>query len=271
MILAIDVGNTNTVLGMFQGKAPHELVTTWRISTHPLPTADELRAKLKWLFHIDGVNGDQFEAVVVSSVVPAFSETLRQAFSPPRHSKRLEIIDSRSPFCFSIQASPPSQVGADRLVNAEAAVREYGAPCIIVDSGTATTLCAIDETKAYLGGAIMPGLELSVESLAKKAAQLFRIELTPPDHAIGANTTEALRSGIMLGYASMIDGMIEQFKSEMVAKSKLRNGNLTTERIRVIGTGGICERLKTLTKNIQQFDSNLTLKGIAHVYESIAR
>lgn len=252
MLLAIDVGNTNTVLGLFlEGRLQH----TWRVSTHPICTSDEFRAKLHTLLSIENLRADVYSSVVISSVVPPFSAMLRTAFKGTSH----HFIDWQSPFSFSIQASPPAGVGADRLVNAEAAIRDYGAPCIIVDSGTATTLCAINRNREYLGGAIMPGIELSIEALARNTAKLFTVELTPPSKSIGSNTTEALKSGLLLGYASMIDGMVCRFREE-----------LGEPQAKVIATGGISQLLKGMTKELEHFDPSLTLKGIAYLHETIS-
>ena len=251
MLLAIDVGNTHTVLGCFWDKT---LKKTWRLSTHPICTADEFRAKLSVLSKLEGIELEAFEGVVVSSVVPPFTAMLRSAFK----TSTLHVIDHRTPFSFRIKAEPANGVGSDRLVNAEAVIREYGAPAIIVDSGTATTICAVSRAGEYLGGAIMPGIELSIEALAKNTAKLFAVELVPPQKAIGTNTSEALRSGLLFGYASMIDGMVDKFKSE-----------LGEPDIKVVATGGISALLKGLTKNITHFDTDLTLKGIAQLYDSI--
>lgn len=253
MLLAIDVGNTNTVLGCFRGE---HLEHTRRVSTHPLCTSDEFRAKLSTLFALDGLTLETFDAVVVSSVVPQFTAILRGAFK----TSLLHVIDAKTPYSFSIKASPPEQVGADRLVNAEAVIREYGAPSIIVDSGTATTICALSRKGEYLGGAIMPGIELSVETLAKKTAKLFTIELLAPERAIGTNTSEALRSGILLGYASMIDGMVRRFKAE-----------LGEPQVKVIATGGISQLLKGLTTELTHFDTDLTLKGIRYLHDALQK
>lgn len=250
MLLAIDVGNTHTVIGCYWDR---QLKRTWRISTHPLSTSDEFRIKLHTLLDMEGIERRAFHSVIVSSVVPPMTAMLRSAFGDIN----FMVIDHTWPFSFEIKAFPPDQVGADRLVNAEAAVREYGYPCIIVDSGTATTICAITKNKEYLGGAIMPGVELSIETLAKKTAKLFAVELMPPEQAIGSNTQAALRSGLIFGYASMIDGMIRRFKSELHAPDA-----------RVIATGGISQLLKGIATEIKETDPHLTLKGIAYLYDT---
>lgn len=266
MLLAIDVGNTNTVLGVFGPE--RKLLHTWRVSTHPLCTADEFRAKLSVLSNLDGLVGakasgaqPEIDRVVVSSVVPPFTAMLRTAF----RDRNLHVLDHRAPFSFTIKYDPPHSVGADRLVNAEAALREYGAPAIIVDSGTATTICAVNDKREYLGGAIMPGIELSVESLAKRTAKLFAVELVAPKQAIGANTQEALRSGILLGYAAMVDGMVRRFKEELSARSTRSEA----AKPQVIATGGISQLLKGLTTELDHFDADLTLKGIAYLGENL--
>jgi len=257
LLLALDVGNTHCVVGYFE---QNSLKRTWRVSTHPICTDDEFKFKLEMMLHSSGIQLEQMEAIVVSSVVPAFTRMIQTAF----RSRKLHIIDHTWPFSFEVKPTPPHQVGTDRLVNAETVVREYGAPCIIVDSGTATTICAISKephgNPAYLGGAILAGIELSMRALAKNTAQLFTIELTPPRHAIGSNTQDALKSGILFGYASMIDGMIRRFKSEL--------GNTD---IPVIATGGISHLMKGLASELTHFDSDLTLKGIAYLYDAIRK
>ena len=251
MLLAIDIGNTNVVVGLMEdGTIRH----SWRVSTHPLITSDEFRAKLQSVFWADGIDWNLWKTAAVSSVVPAMTAVVREAF-PGRH---VVVIDHRSPFSFSIRATPPEQIGADRLVNAEAAIREYGAPVLIVDSGTATTICAVSRDRAYLGGAIMPGIELSSRALVSNTAKLFSVELTPPDRAIGTNTQEALRSGLLIGYASMVDGMIRRFKAE-----------LGEPDIKVVATGGVSGVLRGILEEKLHFDPDLTLKGIWSVHHGL--
>ncbi len=257
MLLAIDIGNTHTVIGYLVND---RLAQQWRVSTHPLCTADEFKLKLDGILYSEGIKLSEIDTIIASSVVPRFVKMLETAFK----SKKLYVIDYQSPFSFHIQVDAPQEVGADRLVNAEAAIRDYGCPCIVVDSGTATTICAISknaEGKAeYLGGAIIPGIELSMQALAEKAAKLFTIELTPPKSPIGSSTREALKSGLLLGYASMIDGMVIRFKQE-----------LGVTQLPVIATGGISYLLKDLTRELTHFDPDLTLKGIAYIYDSLRK
>lgn len=257
MLLTLDVGNTNIVAGCHpnprQDPKAAERLQSWRISTHPIGTSDEFRAKLGVLLNLENRHLKDLEAVVISSVVPQATAMLRGAFpGTPIH-----VIDHSWPFSFAIEPKPASGIGADRLVNAEAVVREYGGPAIIVDSGTATTLCAVTRDGTYLGGAIMPGIELSIETLAKKAAKLFTVELSPPAHAIGRNTEEALRSGILLGYASMIDGMVRRFKAE-----------LGEPQARVVATGGVSALLRGICTELDHFEPELTLRGILYLYQA---
>ncbi len=258
-VLAIDIGNTNVVVGSFQ---QGQLEKVWRLSTYPLCTSDEIRIKLESLLAHSERSLEEMSAIVVSSVVPGFTRVLQSA----RLNPRTLVIDHTWPFSFQIMASPPQQVGADRLVNAEAAVRDFGSPCIIVDSGTATTLCAISVNAqglpVYLGGAIIPGIEMSMDALAKKTALLFTVDLIPPEKAIGSNTQEALKSGMVLGYASMLDGIIRRFRKEL---------NLGNQKIPVIATGGISTLMKSLSTEFTHFEPDLTLKGIAYLYDSFCK
>jgi type III pantothenate kinase len=258
MFLAVDAGNSNVVLGVFASDAVTSNsvrpARTYRILTHPAGTPDELRVRIHSVLSIDGVLLTDLQDVVLASVVPAFTAVFKQAFPQAR------VIDHTWPFSFRIGTDAPSQTGIDRLVNAEAAVREARFPAILVDSGTATTLCALSADRVFLGGAILPGIEACRDALPSKAAQLFSVSLTPPDHAIGRNTDSALRSGVILGYASMIDGMVRRFRKEMAPATP-----------RVIATGGTSRLLREVCTEIQELDPDLTLKGIAYLYASLRR
>jgi type III pantothenate kinase len=256
MLLAFDVGNTHTVLGLFEGP---RLLGTFRVSTKPLETADEIGMKIRFFLEQHGARAETLRAAVVSSVVPAMTEMLKGAFARMSGAPKLLVIDSSWPFSFKIQAEPASSVGADRLVNAEAAVRDYGAPVIVLDSGTATTLCAVDASRAYLGGAILPGIEMSIEALVSKAAQLYKVELRAPARAIGRNTPEAIQSGVLYGYAAMMDGMVARFREE-----------LGEPRARVVATGGVSSRLQGLMRAETTADPELTLRGIRYLYETVS-
>jgi type III pantothenate kinase len=258
MWLGIDAGNSQVVLGVF-GEGPKP-VRSFRLSTHPVGTADELRARVQAVLAMSGLPGmltlDDHIEVLLSSVVPAFTRVARQAFP------QLRVIDSGWPFGFRIQTENPPQTGIDRLVNAEAALREGRSPAILIDSGTATTICALTSEPAFLGGAILPGLEACRDALPGRAAQLFAVELVAPEAAIGRGTEAALKSGVVLGYASMIDGMIERFRREFPRGPRPP---------RVIATGGASRLLRELCTGIDEWDPDLTLKGIAYLHASASR
>lgn len=256
MFLGIDIGNSHIVIGLMNQT---EIIRSWRIQTRPFMTSDQYLACLKSLFDLENnldLNFDNIKTVMISSVVPEAATEWKKAVSQFAVVKE---IHHQFPFSFKINVDHPEQVGADRLVNAEASVKYYGAPLIIVDSGTATTLCAVNKNKEYIGGAIIPGMEVAFESLASRASKLFSIELKAPKNVIGRNTEEALRSGVVLGYAELVDGMIRRFKKE-----------LGDDSIQVVATGGISQILKNLTKEVNVFDSDLTLKGMQLLHEKIS-
>ena len=258
MYIAIDVGNSNIVVGILK-KGSNEILHSLRISTYPYGTSDELMLKLNAFLKYSGLQLTDLHGAIVSSVVPVQSEIIAESLQKLKISP-LYYADAKAPLSFIISVPQPEQVGADRLVNAEAALKIYGSPCIVLDSCTATTLCAINEKNQYLGGAILPGLELSMQALAQKTAKLFTVDLTPPKHAIGNNTQDAIRSGLLFGYSEMLTGLIERFKSELH----------TDQKIKVIATGGISSRLKDLLPSVDYFDPDLTLKGLGFIYESIS-
>jgi len=253
LLLTVDIGNSHTVLGYFEGNSGEDFEISKLIETRRFVT-QSIGAEIRSEFSTT----DKIESVVISSVVPSVTQAIFGAFTGTlnRRDTPVQVIDHQWPFSFQIRTDSPDKTGIDRLVNAEAAIRDYGSPCIIVDAGTATTVCAVSGKPEFLGGAIIPGLKISMEALSQNTAQLFDIELTPPSRAIGRNTTEALQSGLVLGYASMIDGMVRRFKSE-----------LGVFELPVIATGGLSTLFKGTSKELTHFDSDLTLRGIAYLFE----
>jgi type III pantothenate kinase len=243
-LVVIDIGNTQTVLGLYdEGK----LVRSWRVTTKAARTADEFRIVLRGLLAEQEIEPGDVDAVAVSSVVPPVTKNFVHAFE----GKDVLEVSHRIAFGFEIAVPLPEQVGADRLVNAEGAIAKYGAPAIVVDSGTATTWCAIDGRRRYLGGAIAPGISISTDALFARASRLASVELKMPAKVIGNSTETALQSGIVNGYVALLDGMVARMREEMDEKE-----------IRVIGTGGWMELLGKASKEIQRVDPHLTLDGL---------
>ena len=243
-LLVLDIGNTQTVLGLYEGA---RLAQHWRVTTHAARTADEFRIVLKGLLREGEVDLRDIAAVALSSVVPQVTRNFAQAFA----GKPLLEVSCRIAFGFEIAVPLPEQVGADRLVNAEAALLKYGAPAIVVDSGTATTWCAIDGRRRYLGGAIAPGISISTEALFARASRLAGVDLRRPERVIGNTTETALQSGIVNGYVALLDGMVARMREELGEKD-----------VRVVGTGGWMELLGPASREIQHVDSHLTLDGL---------
>src|SRR5450759_131605 len=251
MLLGIDVGNTQTVIGVFRDG---RLRDHWRISTERERTADEMALALGGFLAFRGWSLDQIDGVIVSSVVPEMTRALMHMSRDILHLEPL-VVDSRTDHGIPILYEDPKQVGADRLVNAVAAVAKYGTPCIVVDFGTATTWDAIDAEGRYLGGTIAPGLEISADALFVHAARLSRVELVAPDNPIGRNTVESIQSGIINGTAGQVDRVVELFKQELGEDS------------RVVATGGLAEVVVSKCKTIDITDPLLTLDGLRIIYE----
>lgn len=251
MLLGIDVGNTQTVIGVFlDGK----LKDHWRISTEHDRTADEIALTLGGFLAFVGRSLDQVNGVIISSVVPAMTSALvRMA----RRILDLEplVVGSETETGVPVLYDDPAEVGADRLVNAAAAIEKYGAPCIIVDFGTATTWDAIDAGGRYLGGTIAPGLEISADALFRHAARLSRVELIPPEDPIGRNTVESVQSGIIHGTAGQVDRLVELFKEHLGSEAT------------VVATGGLAEAVVSKCRTIDVYDPLLTLDGLKLIYE----
>ena len=250
MLLGIDVGNTQTVIGVF---AEGELREHWRISTERERTADEIALTLGGFLAFVGYSLTQVNGMIISSVVPEMTSALvRMA----RDILELEplVVDSSTDTGVPVLYEDPRQVGADRLVNAVAAIHKYGTPCVVVDFGTATTWDAIDSEGRYLGGTIAPGVEISADALFRHAARLARVELVAPDNAIGRNTVESIQSGLIYGTAGQVDRLVELFKEQL------------GDEARVIATGGLAEVVADKCRTIEVLDPLLTLDGLRIIY-----
>ncbi|MER3521902.1 MAG: type III pantothenate kinase, partial [Acidimicrobiia bacterium] len=250
MLLAIDVGNTQTVLGLFDDKAVRDALRAhWRISTEESRTADELALILRQLVDSAGFRIEEVRSVALCSVVPKVTASLRAVCAKHLGVDPLVLapgVKSGMPILYD----NPKEVGADRVANGVAAYEEYGGPAIVVDFGTATTFDAISKDGEYLGGAIAPGIEVASRALFDAAAGLRRVELVAPRQAIGRNTTESLQSGIVFGVAGQVDSMIERIRNEL-------DGDVVT-----IATGGLAPLVISHCKLVQHHDAFLTLKGL---------
>ena len=252
VILAVDVGNTQTVLGLFDGSV---LRARWRLSTEAEATADELRVKANGLLSAEGFGWDQLTDLVVGSVVPPLTEAYTELSKTALGCEPLLVSAALAPELVS-EYDQPRELGADRVADAVAAIAEYGAPVIVVDFGTATTLDVIDARGVYLGGAIAPGVQTSAEALFAKAARLSEIELQPPTRAVGRSTREAMQSGLVLGEAVMVDGLVRRCWSEIGVQTP------------VVATGGLAARMAPLCETVTAVDADLTLKGLLALWSS---
>lgn len=251
MILVFDVGNTNMVIGVFKEK---NLLTHWRIRTDTLRTADEYGVLLNELFGIQGLDMKQVHAVVISSVVPTLMMEL-EGMSYKYFSCRPLVVGPGIKTGLAIKYENPREVGADRVVNAVAAYHKYGGPLIIVDFGTATTFCVVNERGDYLGGAIAPGIKISTEALVSRAAKLPRVELVKPKSLIGKNTITSIQAGIIYGFVGQVEGIINRMKKELHNEP------------RVVATGGLARVIAGETDVIHDIDELLTLDGLRIIYE----
>jgi type III pantothenate kinase len=251
MLLAIDIGNTNVVLGVFEKE---KLLENWRVGTNPQITPDEYAMIFKDLFGFVGLEFHQIKGVIISTVVPpllpVMAEMTRKYF-------KIEplVVTHETKTGITIKYDNPKEVGADRIVNAAAAYKHYGGPLIIVDFGTATTFCAVSKSGEYLGGAICPGIKISAEALFQRASKLPRVELAKPAKVIGSDTVNAMQAGIIFGYAGLVDGIVERMKRELGSDA------------RVVATGGLAELVSPETKTIQEVKPHLTLEGLRLLYE----
>lgn len=251
MILVVDVGNTNIVLGIYEGK---ELLHHWRLSTNRSATADEYGMTMYNLFHHAGITLHQVEGVIISSVVPPLMFVL-ETLCLKYLKKNPLIVGPGIKTGLNIRYENPREVGADRIVNSVAAIELYGAPCIVVDFGTATTFDYIDEQAQYIGGAVAPGIGISTEALYQRAAKLPRIELVKPKSVVGRNTIASMQAGIIYGFAGQVDGIVGRIRQEFRSAPK------------VVATGGLAELIAAESKTIELVNPLLTLQGLQLIYE----
>lgn len=250
MLLAIDVGNTNTVFALYQGE---ERLGQWRLSTNRDRTAEEYAAALIQLMSLKGLSHTGVEAVVISSVVPQAVIPLRW-MSRDFFGCRAFVVGDDLDYPIKINLNNPREIGADRVVNAVAALKRYTPPLVIVDFGTATTFDVVSGEGAYCGGAIAPGINLSLEALHRAAAKLPRIAVEPPDNVIGHSTVTAMQSGVFWGYVGLIDGLVARIQAEYGAP------------MTVIATGGLAPLFAKRCNSLQHIDRDLTMAGLLEIY-----
>lgn len=251
MLLVIDAGNTNTSLGVFDGT---ELLAHWRLTTARARTVDEYGVHARNLFELAGLDFKAIDAIAISSVVPPLNFTLKRMAEVYFHLTPL-FVDHTTDAGLKILYQPPSDVGADRIVDAVAAIEKYGAPCIVVDFGTATTFNAISKHGEYLGGVITPGITISSDALFERTAKLPRVEIKRPLKVIGSSTIDAMQSGLYHGFSGLVDGILRKMIEELGGSA------------RVIATGGLAPLIATGSELIELVDDTLTLEGLRLVYE----
>jgi len=251
MLLTIDVGNTNTVLGLFDGE---DLIKSWRVKTDPRSTADEMSLQINAL-----VQGYTISGLSICSTVPATLRELRTMIATYFSDLPTTIVEPGTKTGVPLLVDNPKEIGADRIVNTLAAHALYGGPAIVVDFGTSTNLDVVSPKGEFLGGALAPGIEISVDALAARAAQLRKVELIRPKNAIGKNTVEALQSGTIFGFAGQVDRLVEKITAELA----LSYDQAPT----VIATGGLAPLVIDVSESIDEYEPDLTLIGLRLIHE----
>jgi type III pantothenate kinase len=257
MLLALDVGNSNTVLGLFAPATetePAKLVADWRITTPYKQTADELGVLLQTLFVMRGLSLSVVTGVAVSSVVPPLDATLRKVTESCFHTRPL-FVEPGVKTGLPVLIDNPSEAGADRIVNCVAAFEQFGGPTIVVDLGTATTFDVVSAKGEFVGGAIAPGIGISADALFARAARLTRVEIKRPAKIIGTSTTDNIQIGLYYGSIGLVDGILERMIAELGPGTK------------TVATGGLAKLIAADSKYIQHTDEMLTLNGLRLIYE----
>ena len=250
MILAVDIGNSNLVIGGIQG---NDILFEARLRTDATKTSDEYCIDLKMILEVYGVKAEQIEGSIIASVVPQVLNSVKTALLKLTGKQSL-VVGPGLKTGLNIKIENPSQTGADLVVGSVAALREHKPPLIIVDMGTATTMMVLDATGAFIGGSISPGVKISMDALTDRTALLPGLQLDQPKRAIGRNTIDCMRSGIMLGSACMLDGMVERMEEELGQKAT------------VVVTGGIAKFVTPMCRTPVIYDKDLLLKGLAILY-----
>jgi type III pantothenate kinase len=245
MLLAVDVGNTQTVLGLFEGE---RLTEQRRIGTEPERTGDELAVLLRGLFDLDGLEG-----ICLASTVPALLRAYED-FAERWARTRLLVVGPGTRTGIPLRYDDPREVGPDRIVNAVAAKERYGAPCVVVDFGTSTNFDVVSPDGEYVGGVLAPGVEISMDALFARAARLFRVDFTEPPTVIGKTTSAALQSGLVYGFAGQVDAIVGRIRQELGADAP------------AVATGGLADLIAPHSSTIEKVDPDLTLEGLRLVW-----
>jgi len=255
MVLVIDVGNTNTVMGLFEGK---KLIHDWRIRSQKNMTEDEFNLLVNGLFKEREIHPNQIRKTVISSVVPRVKDILQTFCTKYLGHAPIWVDNETTKDLMPVLYRNPAEVGADRIVNAIAAYEKYGCAIIAIDFGTATTFDIISDKGEYMGGAISPGVMIASEALFANASKLPRVEIcSPPERVIGLDTAESMKSGIIFGYAGLVDGMVERIKKELGCTPK------------VIATGGLATLISHVSSTIESVEPELTLEGLRIISERL--
>lgn len=258
MLLVVDIGNTNTVVGVYKDK---ELITRFRITTKQNLTSDELVAQLYNMLILNKIDKTLIKDTIISSVVPDVLYTWQKA-NFNFFEKEAMIVGVGTKTGMDIKHDNPKSIGADRIVDAVAAFDKYGGPAVVVDLGTASTFDVINKEGQFLGGVIAPGIRIALDALVNGTAQLPRIELHVPETAIAKNTPESINAGLIYGYIGLIDGIIERAIDEIIKRTGAK-----FEDIKIVCTGGYSELLASESRYIDIIESNLTLEGLRLIYE----